>query len=196
MSRKKKTRKVGAAYVPPSKRKNRTLPIVIGLAALVLVGGAAYSYVSDWWTARSTVAYAPEDVVRRQPFTAIHEMGLGPRIQFLPPNQPQPRIVVREGVHNFGVIGPREVVSETFAIRNDGEAPLTSSRAFTTCGCTIAEISARVIPPGKVALATLRFDAGYHDTRGQNVKRGLIIESNDRRRWKAEIWTTATVRMN
>lgn len=193
MSRKKKTRKVGAAYVPPRKGKNRTLPIVIGLAALVLVGGAAYSYVSDWWAAQSEVAYAPEDVVRQQPFTAIHEMGQGPRIQFLPPNQPQPRIVVREGVHNFGVIGPREVVSETFAIRNDGGAPLIISRAFTTCGCTNAEITARVIPPGKVALATLTFDAGFHDTRGQNVRRGLIIENNDPSQSKAAIWIRASV---
>jgi hypothetical protein len=196
MSRKKKTRKKGAAYVPPRKGKNRALPIAIGLAALVLVGGVAYSYVDDWRAAQSTVAYAPEDVVQRQPFTAIHQMGPGPRIQFLPPNQPQPTIVVREGVHNFGTVGPREVVSETFAIRNDGKAPLTISRAFTTCGCTVAQITARVIPPGKVALATLRFDAGFHDARGQTVKRGLVIESNDRRRWKAEIWTKASVRMN
>lgn len=196
MSRKKKTRKKGATYVPPKKGKSRTLPIIIGVVALALVGGTAYSYLGDWWTAQSKVAYAPEDVVRGQPFTAIHEMGPGPRIRFLPPNQPQPSIVVREGVHDFGTIGPREVVSETFAIRNDGEAPLTITRAFTTCGCTVAEISARMIPPGKVALATLRFDAGYHDTRGQRVKRGLIIESNDRLRWKAEIWTKATVRMN
>ena len=77
---------------------------------------------------------------------------------------------------------------------NTGEAPLTISRAYTTCGCTTAEITARTIPPGKVASVTLTFDAGFHETAGQTVRRGLIIENNDPRNPKAEIWIQATVR--
>jgi hypothetical protein len=75
-----------------------------------------------------------------------------------------------------------------------GDAPLTISRAYTTCGCTTAEISASVIPPGKVATVKMVFDAGYHDTRGQTVRRGLIIENNDPAQSEAEIWLVATVR--
>ncbi len=131
--------------------------------------------------------------MREAPFTAVHEMGAGPAIPFLSEDQPQPRIEIPKDSHSFGSIGPKDVVSHTFVIRNSGDAPLTISRAFTTCGCTKARITARVIPPGKVALATLRFDAGFHDTRGQTVQRGLIIESNDRDDPQAEIWVHASV---
>jgi hypothetical protein len=45
-----------------------------------------------------------------------------------------------------------------------------------------------------VASVTLTFDAGYHDTAGQTVRRGLIIENNDPRQSQAEIWVQAAVR--
>ena len=41
---------------------------------------------------------------------------------------------------------------------------------------------------------TLRFDAGYHDTRGQSVRRGVIIENNDPNNPQMEIWAEASVR--
>jgi hypothetical protein len=145
---------------------------------------------------RAVSEYANDDVVHERPLYVVHEMGTGPSIPFLPANQPQPKIVVPKGVYNFGKIGAQEVVTQTFVIRNTGEAPLTISRAYTTCGCTTAEISASVIPPGKVALATLRLDAGFHDVRGETVKRGLIIENNDRNKPNAEIWTRASVGRN
>jgi hypothetical protein len=57
----------------------------------------------------------------------------------------------------------------------------------------VADFSARIIPPGKAALITLIFDAGFHDVRGQVVKRGIVIENNDRKSSKAEIWVRAAV---
>ncbi len=121
-------------------------------------------------------------------------MGEGPAIPFLDKSGPQPDIVVPDDSYNFGRIGPTDMVEKDFVIHNTGKAPLTISRAYTTCGCTTAEISARVIPPGKVATVKLIFDAGFHDTSGQTVRRGLIIENNDPRQSKAEIWIQATVR--
>ena len=53
-----------------------------------------------------------------------------------------------------------------------------------------------MIPPGKAALVTLVLDAGFHDVRGQTVRRGIIIENNDRSNAKAEIWTRASVTWN
>jgi len=50
-----------------------------------------------------------------------------------------------------------------------------------------------VIPPGKVALLTVRFDADYHDVRGQAVRRGVILENNDRTQPQAEVWIQAQV---
>ena len=46
---------------------------------------------------------------------------------------------------------------------------------------------------GKAALIKLIFDAGFHDVRGQVVKRGIIIENNDRKASRAEIWVRAAV---
>ena len=94
----------------------------------------------------------------------------------------------------IGSIGPTDVVTYDFVITNMGEAPLTINRAYTTCGCTTASFTATVIPPGKVSLITMRMDAGYHDVRGQTVRRGIIIENNDLETPQVEIWAEASVR--
>src|SRR5690606_38916554 len=98
-----------------------------------------------------------------------------------------------ESFYDFGRIGPQEVVEQTFVIRNEGQAPLTISRAYTTCGCTTAAFSASIIPPGKVATVRVIFDAGYHDAAGQTVRRGIIIENNDPDQSQTEIWVQAAV---
>jgi len=43
------------------------------------------------------------------------------------------------------------------------------------------------------SLITLIFNAGFHDVRGEIVKRGIIIESNDPTSSRAEIWVRAAV---
>lgn len=138
--------------------------------------------------------YKAEDVAYEQPFQAVHEMEQGPPVQFLTKGGPQPKIAINEIFYDFGSIGPTDVVTREFVIANLGDAPLTISRAYTTCGCTTADFTSAIIPPGKVTLVTLRFDAGFHDTAGQTVRRGIIIENNDPERSTAEIWVEAAVR--
>ena len=164
---------------------------VITLAMLLLI--AAYLVWDSGRVTSTAFAYSPDEVTRENGFTATHEMGSGPPIPFLPANEPQPKISLSAVNHNFGRIGPRDVLRQTFAIRNDGAAPLTISRAYTTCGCTSAEFSASVIPPGGVAEVTVVFDAGLHDSRGQTVRRGIIIENNDPRQSQVEFWVQASV---
>lgn len=179
------------------KPKNRRwMPLVLLAAGVLLLGAGLVAYISAPPTASASLNYSEEDVAHEQPVLAIHEMSEGPPIPFLPRNQAQPQIQVPETSHNFGVIGPQDVVEREFIIRNTGDAPLTISRAYTTCGCTKAEISATVIPPGQVATVKLIFDAGFHDTAGQTVRRGLIIENNDPSQSQAEIWVQAAVRSN
>lgn len=91
------------------------------------------------------------------------------------------------------MIPPSAEPEVTFVVRNTGEAPLVISRIYTTCACTTAELTASVIPPGKVALLTVYFDADYHDVRGETVRRGVILENNDRRQPQAEVWIQARV---
>ncbi len=163
------------------------------IAVLLLAGGGFFVWAETGPGAPAALEYAEAEVAHDRPFRAVHEMRAGPPIPFLPADQPQPKIVVPSSYYDFGQVGAKAVVMHKFLVRNEGDAPLTISRAYTTCGCTVADFTARVIPPGKAALITLIFDAGAHDVRGQTVKRGLIIENNDRRKSKAEIWTRASV---
>lgn len=177
-----------------TKQKRNWMPVVLLLAGALLVAVSVYGFTAGATPETAAAAYAPEEVAASRPIFAVHEMNEGPPIPFLAKSQPQPNVRVSETFYDFGAIGPQDVVEREFVIRNTGEAPLTISRAYTTCGCTTAEISASVIPPDQVATVRLVFDAGFHDTAGQTVRRGLIIENNDPDQSQAEIWVQATVR--
>lgn len=173
--------------------KHRRNRLILAAAGILALAGILLLF-RPWGGGAAFPEYGPDDVARYEPIAAQHEMGAGPPIPFLPSAGPQPELVKSEDFINVGSVGPREVVRLEFVLANTGEAPLTISRAFTTCGCTTAEISSAVIPAGMVSEVTLIFDAGYHDTRGQVVRRGLILESNDPRRSVQEIWLQASVR--
>lgn len=173
--------------------------IGLGIAASLLLLGAGYGYWSNQQTAKAALLnYSPQDVVYNQPLRVSHQHNMGAEtpIPFLPKDQPQPAIALSETTYNFGSVSPTAVVKRTFVIRNTGKAPLTISKAYTTCGCTTADFTSTVIPVGKVALVTVTFDAGFHDTRGMQVRRGVIIENNDPNQSQAEIWVTANVRQS
>ena len=187
----KKTRRNPPPPRPSSKKK--PVPFWLVMVGVVAVLGIGYAFLSGEPAAYTPVAFAEEDVAHHKPIHAIHEMKGGPPIPFLSAGQPQPEISIPESFYDFRGVSAKAVVNHKFIIRNTGEAPLTISRAYTTCGCTTADISARVIPPGKLAVVSVRFDAGFHDTRGQTVNRGIIIENNDRGNSKAELWVKASV---
>ena len=187
-------RKERRKHIDRRARRNNRIAIIIVVIALLVLAGSLYAYLSESQTVTAAFEYDPQDIVYDQPIHAIHEMGEGPPIPFLPSGQAQPAVAVSEKSYDFGSIGPYDIVERTFVIFNTGNAPLTISRAYTTCGCTEADITARSIPPGKVAEVTIIFNAGYHDTAGQTVRRGLLIENNDPRQSKAEIWIEASVR--
>jgi hypothetical protein len=190
VAKQKKTARAGSTLA------TRIALILFG-AALLLVG--ALFAVNRWSAgeaAREVLSYEEGDIATEKPITVGHDMGEGPPISYLPKDGPQPSISLPERFYDFRKIGPTDVVHRTFVIRNDGEAPLIISRAYTTCGCTVAKISASVIPPGKVATVELTFDAGFHDTAGQTVRRGIIIEQNDPSYPQAEIWIQASVQSN
>ncbi len=166
--------------------------------AIALLGGAFILIAIGVLLARrpaSNVAAQSgiDDIVIGNRIKAVHDMSGGPRAEFFSPGEPKPDIAVPETYYDFGRIGAKDVATRTFLVRNTGEAPLTISHAYTTCGCTVADISADVIPPGKAVTVELRFDAGFHDSAGQTVRRGVILESNDPDQPQAEIWIQADV---
>lgn len=180
------------------KRREAQIKRYLSIVAIVVGAGLIVSAIvmlrGGGTTQATSFDYGLEDISYTSPIQAVHEMEAGPPIPFLPKNGPQPSVELNEVFYNFGSVGPTEVVTHEFAIKNTGEAPLTINRAYTTCGCTIADFTSTVIPPGMVSLVTLRFDAGFHDTRGQTVRRGIIIENNDPDRPQAEFWAEASVR--
>lgn len=168
--------------------------LIIGGGLLAVVVAAVGLLSSERAAAREGVQYDLADVATAEPFVAMHEMGDGAPIPFLPKDGPQPKAVVPSTFYNFGKVGAIDIVERTFVIRNEGEAPLTISRAYTTCGCTTAEISSLTIPPGKLATVNVVFDAGFHaDAVGQTVRRGVILENNDPQHSQTEIWIEAAI---
>jgi hypothetical protein len=176
------------------RRKITSVAVIVGGVALLI--GSGLMLRTGVGSGTASFEYTQDDVSFNQPFLAVHEMEAGPPIPFLPKDGPQPKIAVNEDFYNFGSLGAKDVVIREFAVTNLGNAPLTISRAYTTCGCTTAEFTASVLLPGEVSLITLRFDAGYHDTAGQTVRRGIIIENNDPDHPSTEIWVQASVRSN
>lgn len=184
-----------SSYRRRSKKKQSSLSFGLILVGAVIIIFALISGLGGGDSAEVQFSYEPEDIVYESPITVIHEMGPSTvsDIGFLPKDGPQPKIAVLESFYDFGSIGPDEIVRHDFIISNLGDAPLTIFRAYTTCGCTTAEFTSTVIPPGKVVVMTLILDAGFHDVSGQTVRRGVMIENNDPDNSQIEIWSQASV---
>jgi len=193
MAKRGEKRKTRAERIRREARRKRLKALGVGLIGVVLVGSASWLLWNRSQGGQAEIDYDQSDISYDQPIQAIHEMESGPPIPFLSKNDPQPEIKLNERFYNFGVIGPSDIVTREFVIANTGDAPLTISRAYTTCGCTIADITSTFILPGMVSIVNLQLDAGFHDVRGQTVRRGLIIENNDPKRSSMEIWIQATV---
>ena len=187
-----------SAHRKQTKRAARPEPLLaIGaIGAIMILIGLGLATVRR---ERANVAagnFPGETIATERPLLAVHDMGAPADIPFLPKDGPQPNVAVPATSYDFGRIGAQDVVRRTFLVRNEGDAPLTISRAYTTCGCTTANISASIIPPGQAATVELVFDAGFHDSAGQTVRRGVILENNDPEQPQAEIWVQATVADN
>jgi len=167
------------------------------LIGLILI--ALYVLLAGQRKTLSSV-YQAGDVDRRQPF--LINQGLPGALQAGGGENPQaageaagrPVAILAENYYDFGSIGSQEVVEREFVVANQGQGNLVIRQAYTTCGCTSAELSSAVIGPGKVGLVALRFDAGYHNVTGTTVRRGLVLETNDPENPFLEIWVQASVR--
>lgn len=192
MASKKETRRKRVAKRRQGERNKK-----LGIGGLFLGGFLLVALAGwTWWNGQQGVEidYDLEDIAYDLPLHAVHEMGDGPPIPFLSKGDPQPQIEISERYYDFGKIGPTDIVTREIVIANTGEAPLTISRAYTTCGCTTADFTSAIIPPGMVSIVTIVLDAGFHDVSGQTVRRGVIIENNDPKRSSTEIWIQASVR--
>jgi hypothetical protein len=168
------------------------------LGGLIIIAIGVFVGIRNGKSSEDHLVYKPEDVVYYSPLVAIHEINPPTisTIKFLPAGGPQPRIVVSESFHDFGNIQSSDIAEFEFVIANLGDAPLIINRAYTTCGCTKAEFTSSKIPPGKVIVMTLLFDTNFHNSSGQIIRRGVIIENNDPGNPQIEIWYQAKIREN
>lgn len=116
-----------------------------------------------------------------RPLEGGHDMALIPA----QPPQPQPaaagaapRLDLPNTVHDFGTVAARPDVAHIFTVQNTGTADLEISNLVTSCGCTTAQLTASVIPPGQRADLTVVFDPDFHETSGP-VTRLVWFKTND-----------------
>lgn len=79
-----------------------------------------------------------------------------------PPESPtksgSSRIVFAEPVYDFGTVEQGDLVTHPFKFTNQGQGDLRIEQVKTSCGCTAAVTSSKVIPPGGEGAISATFD--------------------------------------
>jgi hypothetical protein len=85
-------------------------------------------------------------------------------------------LVCAEPTFDFGQADNQRDIEHVFVLKNEGDAPLQIDRVRTGCGCASADVSPKVIPPGKTAALTMRLSL-----RGRSGAQRIIAyaHSND-----------------
>jgi hypothetical protein len=117
----------------------RTL-LIVGVVAVAAV--AAGSVYGPWTTRDQTT---PE-LQSKEP--GFGSGGTGE-------SQTSPRTITLK--HDFGVVRPSQSVSHEFRVTNPSDSAWTFAQFRITCGCTVADISSEVIPPGGSATVTFSY---------------------------------------
>ena len=127
-------------------------------------------------TARNEASAAPALTIR--PIHPVNIAGTPPGtpMSAATPEGPQPKIVFEELKHDFGEAMGVEKVEHIYKFKNDGPGELKVDRVSTTCGCTAALISSKVIPPGGKGEIKTTFTVGGRQ--GKQTKH-IYVFSND-----------------
>jgi hypothetical protein len=173
----------------------KSLALLVGsLTLLGLIGALLWGPIGR----PGSPPYSPADVVYGQPLHVTHAVdgALAPAgtPAAVVSEQSKPQLEAPQTFYDFGWVGGDQVVSRVFELANHGSAPLAITAAHTTCACTSADLTASEIPPGKIVLLTVHFDAGYHNLSGQTIRRGVIFETNDPQNPRVDFWIQASVR--
>ena len=111
-------------------------------------------------------------------FLILGWAGCGPAEESspVPESPPVPKIVCDEPVHEFGEVENSQIIEHDFTIRNAGGATLEILKAKPSCGCTVANISSKVVEPGETAIISAKLNL-----RGREGKqhKSISVESND-----------------
>ena len=134
--------------------------------------------------------------VTGQPLRGGHDMALIPEQTPAPraalPDEPLPRLDMPSASHDFGRIPSQQDVAHIFAVQNTGVTDLLIGGLVTSCGCTTAELSSSVIPPGQRADLTVTFDPDFHEVQGEVVRLVWFATNDPTQPW-VEVRITADV---
>ncbi|MCX6356559.1 MAG: DUF1573 domain-containing protein [Candidatus Aureabacteria bacterium] len=106
------------------------------------------------------------------------------------PGGPAPRISFSEKEYDFGEVIGVEKVEHLFKFKNTGKSDLSIDKVNTTCGCTAALASAKVIPPGGSGEISATFTVG--NRQGPQTKH-IYVVSNDPVEPKASLTLKGTI---
>ncbi len=93
-----------------------------------------------------------------------------------PIHTPAPKLVCEEPVYDFGTVESSVVVEHEFIVRNDGDLTLEIKNVRPSCGCTVANISERNVPPGGTTRIGSRLSLSGRSGGQHKV---MTVESND-----------------
>jgi hypothetical protein len=101
-----------------------------------------------------------------------------------------PRIAVEPGSFDFGQALQNKTLTKEFAVRNMGDADLVIEDVKTSCGCTAALLSSKVVKPG--GQTPLRVALETRSALGR-VERRVVIRSNDSQQTAFSVTVSVTV---
>ena len=101
-----------------------------------------------------------------------------------------PRISFDTEKIDFGNIQSRQKVENEFILENIGETNLKIRKVRASCGCTVAEPTDKIIPPGKSTKIKTVFDS---TGKSGKQKYAITIITNDPKNYKKLLWLEGTV---
>lgn len=93
-----------------------------------------------------------------------------------PPPASAPKLVLSSRAWDFGTVNYGPLLEQTLTLRNEGNIDLQIHGMVGSCGCTIADITRTLIPPGESADVTIQFDT---TKRQGDIAVTIKIRSND-----------------
>lgn len=73
----------------------------------------------------------------------------------------KPMAVIKNRIHDFGMLDPHTTTSHAFDVSNEGQHPLTLSVSQTSCKCTVGKLDQEIVMPGETTKVTLTWNTGY-----------------------------------
>lgn len=89
------------------------------------------------------------------------------------------QLTFEKDVFDFHSVIQGKTVAHSFTFRNTGDAAATITRVSSSCGCTVANVSDKVIPPGKSGTIKAAFDSS--DFYGPISKEVFVYLSNQQK---------------